>query len=202
MTPRQRRIHHTGLETLAGAPRKSWLGRFTPLAHIQSAWIKSLLTVWGECVGGKTRAQYRLENCGRFFVDVKDSCWSDSQLSRITDAIEQARKEGFRGEQAAARARTILWAMPLKDMIDESERRDDADFIEEVMLETFKTDDPVYLVGMQFYTTRNKISDITKELQLVAPWLTNGEARKRVRWCLEIFRAKVFLSVRRKMKDA
>lgn len=202
MTPRQRRIHHAGLETLAGAPRKSWLGRFTPLAHIQSAWIKSLLTVWGECVGGKTRAQYRLENCSRFFSGVKDSCWSDSQLSRITDAIEQARREGFRGEQAAARARTILWAMPLKDMIDESERRDDADFIEEVMLETFKTDDPVYLVGMQFYTTRNKISDITRELQLVAPWLTNGEARKRVRWCLEIFRAKVFLSVRRKMKDA
>lgn len=200
MTPRQRRLHHAGLETIASAPRKSWLGRFTPLAHIQSAWIKSLLTVWGECVGGKTRAQYRLENCSRFFSDVKDSGWSDSQLSRITDAIEQARKEGFKGEQAAARARTILWALPLKDMIEESERRDDADFIEEVMLQTFKTDDPVYLVGMQFYTTRNKISDITRELQLVAPWLTHGEARKRVRWCLEIFRAKVFLVVRRKMK--
>ncbi|VTN15488.1 Uncharacterised protein [Raoultella terrigena] len=69
------------------------------------------------------------------------------------------------------------------------------------MLQTFKTDDPIYLVGMQFYTTRNKISDITRDLQLVAPWLTNGEARKRVRWCLEIFRAKVFLAVRQKMKD-
>lgn len=34
-----------------------------------------------------------------------------------------------------------------------------------------------------------------KPLVPVAPWLTDSEARKRVRWCLEIFRAKAFLSV-------
>ncbi len=48
MTPRQRRLHRAGLRKVAAAPRKSWLGRFTPLNGIQSAWIKSLLTVWGE----------------------------------------------------------------------------------------------------------------------------------------------------------
>ncbi|TWV14207.1 hypothetical protein FRA07_29970, partial [Klebsiella quasipneumoniae subsp. similipneumoniae] len=48
---------------------------------------------------------------------------------------------------------------------------------------------------VNYYTTRKKISDITREIQLVAPWLTDSEARKRVRWCLEIFRAKAFLSV-------
>jgi hypothetical protein len=68
------------------------------------------------------------------------------------------------------------------------------------MLATFDSQDPVYLVGLQFYTTRKKISDITRELQAVAPWLTNGEARKRVRWCLEIFQAKVFLAVRRQIE--
>lgn len=47
MTPRQRRNHRAGLETVSKATRKSWLGRFTPLSGIQSAWIKSLLTVWG-----------------------------------------------------------------------------------------------------------------------------------------------------------
>lgn len=52
MTPRQRRLHRAGLETVAAAPRKSWLGRFTPLNGIQSAWIKSLLTVWGEGMRG------------------------------------------------------------------------------------------------------------------------------------------------------
>ena len=200
MTPRQRRIHIESLGKAAAAPRKSWLGKFTPLTGVQSAWIKSLLTVWGECVGGKTRAQYRLENCSQFWSEVKQSEWSDNQLSRITDALGQAREEGFRGIQAALRARSILWPVTLSALIEESERRDDADFIEQIMLDTFNQHDPVYLVGMQFYTSRKKISDITRELQQVAPWLSVDEARKRVRWCLEIFRAKVFLAVRRQMK--
>lgn len=202
MTPRLRRQHYAGLGIVATAPRKSYLGKFTPLTTIQSAWIASLLTVWGECVGGRTRAQYRLENCRRFWTYAKEAEWSDTQLSRITAAIEQARKEGFRGAQSVARAKTLLWGqLSVREMIEETERRDDADFIEGVMLQTFKSDDPVYLVGMQFYTTRNKISNIARELQSVAPWLTNGEARKRVRWCIEIFRAKTFLAVRRKLDD-
>lgn len=200
MTPRQRRIHIEGLGMAAAAPRKSYLGKFTPLKSVQSAWIKSLLTVWGECVGGKTRAQYRLENCSQFWSEVKKSEWSDAQLSRITEALKQAREEGFRGVQAALRARSILWPVTLSTLIEESERRDDADFIEQIMLDTFNQRDPVYLVGLQFYTSRKKISDITRELQNVAPWLTDGEARKRVRWCLEIFQAKVFLAVRKRMQ--
>jgi len=200
MTPRQRRIHIEGLGEAASAPRKSWLGKFTPLTGVQSAWIKSLLTVWGECVGGKTRAQYRLENCSQFWSEVKQSEWSDSQLSRITEALGQAREEGFRGVQAALRARAILWPITLSELIEESERHDDANFIEQIMLNTFDQRDPVYVVGLQFYTTRKKISDITRELQHVAPWLTDGEARKRVRWCLEIFQAKVFLAVRRQLE--
>lgn len=200
MTPRQRRIHIEGLGKAAAAPRKSYLGKFTPLKSVQSAWIKSLLTVWGECVGGKTRAQYRLENFSQFWSEVKQSEWSDTQLSRITEALGQAREEGFRGVQAALRARSILWPVTLSALIEESERRDDADFIEQIMLNTFDLHDPVYLVGRKFYTTRKKMSDITRELQHVAPWLTDGEARKRVRWCLEIFQAKVFLTVCRQMK--
>lgn len=201
MTPRQRRIHQEGLGKAAAAPRKSWLGKFTPLNSVQSGWIKSLLTVWGECVGGKTRAQYRLENCSQFWSGVKESEWSDKQLSRITEALDKAREEGFRGVQAALRAKSILWPVTLSELIDESERRDDSDFVEQVMLKTFDAHDPVYLVGLQFYSTRKKISDIARELMHVAPWLTNDEARKRVRWCLEIFRAKVFLAVRRSVES-
>lgn len=201
MTPRQRRKHQKGLETVAAAPRKTWLGKFTPLTNVQGGWIKSLLTVWGECVGGKIRDQYRLANSRRLWREAKDSDWSESQMSRITNAIEQARTEGYRGPQAIMRAHTILWPVTLGEIIDKAEDQDDADFIEGVMLKTFKTDDPVYLVGMKFYTTRNKISDIARELQQVAPWLTDGEARKRVRWCVEIFRAKIFLAVRREINE-
>jgi hypothetical protein len=78
---------------------------------------------------------------------------------------------------------------------------DDVDFVEQSVLLAFETNDPVYVVGLHYYTTRKKISDITRELRMVAPWLTDGEARKRVRWCLEIFRAKVFLSTRKLLAD-
>lgn len=200
MTPRQRRNHYEALGQAAAAPRKSWLGKFRPLTGVQSGWIKSLLTVWGEVVGGKTRVQYRLENCSQFWSEVKKSEWSDTQLTRITEALAQARNEGFYGVQAALRARAILWPVTLSELIEESERRDDSDFIEQVMLAAFESHDPVYQVGLQYYTTRKKISDITRELQQVAPWLTNAEARKRVRWCLEIFQAKVFLAVRRQIE--
>lgn len=201
MTPRQRKAHQKALEIAAAAPRKSWLGRFTPLTNVQSAWIKSFLTIWGESVGGKTRAQYRLENCDQFWEKMKEDGWSDNQLSRITDAISQARAEGFHGVMAMKRARTILWPVTLSDMITESEHKDDADFMERAILGALKSDDPVYVVGLQYYTTRKKISDITRELQVIAPWLTPEKARERVKWCLQIFRAKVFLSARQQLTE-
>jgi hypothetical protein len=197
MTARQKRNHHSALERAAAAPRKSYLGRFTPLNTVQSAWIKSLLTIWGEIVGGKTAAQYRLENCNRFVSAAKADEWSDSQLSRITEALNQAKKEGFKGRQAVVRAHTLLWSISLSELIDQVGRKHDADYIEQAVLGAFKSDDPVYTIGRRYYTTRRKISDITQELQHVAPWLTHDEARKRVRWCLDIFRAKIFLAVRR-----
>ncbi|MBK0004361.1 hypothetical protein [Erwinia sp. S38] len=200
MTPRQRRLHAAGLATIAAAPRKSWLGRFTPLTTIQSGWIKSLISTWGDCVGGKTRDQYRLENIGKFCAGVKATDWNDDQLLRITEALNQARNEGFKGAAAFGRAKAILWPVTLREMIERSSLDDDADFIEQVVLNTFKSDDPVYLVGMKFYTSRDKISDITREVQVLAPWLSDNEARKRVRWCLEIFRAKVYLAVKRKIQ--
>ncbi|OAT26708.1 hypothetical protein M976_02869 [Buttiauxella ferragutiae ATCC 51602] len=197
MTPKERRAHHAAIERAAAAPRKSYLGRFTPLNGIQSGWIKSLLNVWGEYAGGKTNAQYRLENCNRFVSKAKDDKWSDSQLSRITAALEQARHEGYKGHEAVRRAHTVLWAVSLSEMIDEVSRQDDADLIEKAVLNAFKPDDPVYCIGLNYYTTRKKISDLSRELQQVAPWLNENEARKRTRWCIQIFQAKVFLSVRK-----
>jgi hypothetical protein len=123
--------------------------------------------------------------------------WSDKALERFTAALNQARSEGFRGQLAMNRAHEILWPRPSVSIIDEAIRKDDTDFVEQSVLLALDLNDPVYLVGLQYYTTRKKISDITRELQVIAPWLTIDEARKRVRWCLEIFRAKVFLSARK-----
>lgn len=68
------------------------------------------------------------------------------------------------------------------------------------MLQALDINDSVYVVGLQYYTTRKKIADIARELKMIAPWLTDRAARERVRWCLEIFRAKTFLAVRNQMQ--
>ena len=199
MTPRQRRMHHKGLETVAAAPRKSWLGRFTPLTNVQGGWIKSLLSTWGEGVrGGAAPRMPREHSC---WSVIRRGRWSDKALERFTVALEQARSEGFKGEQALKRAHCIIWPQTPSSVIDEAITNDDVDFIEESVLSAFDINDPVYIVGLQYYTTRRKIADISRELQAIAPWLTDGEARKRVRWCLEIFRAKVFLSSRKLMEE-
>lgn len=198
LTHKKRREQQKALETAAAAPRKSYLGRFTPLNGIQSAWIKSLLTVWGESMRGGTAPRRPTGHaCWRFQKIIQ---WSDAALERFTVALTQAREEGFRGQQALNRAHSILWPVPAKCVIDTAINDDDVNFVEQCVLLAFEVTDPVYVIGTSYYTTRKKISDLTCDLQQIAPWLTSDEARKRVRWCMEIFRAKVYLSARQQLK--
>ncbi|WP_343529289.1 hypothetical protein [Yokenella regensburgei] len=197
MTPKQRRAQQAALETAAAAPRKSYLGRFTPLTGIQSAWIKSLLTTWGEGMrGGAAPRMPRNHACWQMLKGVR---WSDAALERFTAALNQAREEGHRGQQALNRAHAILWPTELRGMIDAAIHEDDVDFVEQAVLQAFEVSDPVYVIGTNYYTTRKKISDLAGDLQKIAPWLTPEKARERVKWCLQVFRGKVFLAARQKM---
>lgn len=155
MTPRQKRQYLEGLGKTAMAPRKSWLGKSILLNDVQSGWIKSLLTVWGECVRGGTAPA---KPCGHSCWQViRGTNWSDKALERFTAALNQAREEGYRGEQAMRRARSILWPEPAASVIDEAMTLDDAEFMEDVVLQAFDLKDPVYIVGRQYYTTRKNI---------------------------------------------
>jgi hypothetical protein len=107
----------------------------------------------------------------------------------------------FRGQQALNRAHNILWPKKIGSIIDAAISEGDADFIEKCVLSAFESSDPVYIVGVDYYTTRKKISDICRELQQLAPWLSVDDARWRVRWCLQIFQAKVFLVARSQLKS-
>lgn len=194
MTPQQRRKHLNALNEVASVTHKRYLGRPALLTGMQSAWIKSLLSVWGESMQGRsTPPKPRSHSCWRA---VKGNRWSDKALERFTVALKQARDEGFQGQQALNRARAILWPKPATSAIDTAIHDDDVDFIEQCILKAFGVSEPVYVVGVSYYTSRKKISDITRELQQIAPWLTLEQARERVKWCLQIFRAKVFLSAK------
>lgn len=199
MTPVQRRKHHNALNEVANATHKRYLGRAVLLTGIQSAWIKSLLTVWGESSRGG--AAPRIPTGHACWRGIKGLRWSDKALERFTAAIKQARDEGFRGDQAMKRAHDILWPQPARSVIDDAINEDDTDFVEQCVLRAFEANDPVCIVGVSYYTTRKKISDISRELQQLAPWLSDNDARWRVKWCLQIFQAKTFLMARNHLKN-
>lgn len=194
MTSQQRLKHQKALNEVAAVIHKRYLGRPELLTGIQSAWIKSLLTVWGGSVcGGTAPRKPTSHSCWRMQKGMR---WSEKALERFTVAIERAREEGFSGQQALNRAHAILWPKASSSVIDTAIHDDDVDFVEQCVLKAFDTSDPIYVVGVSYYTTRKKISDITRELQRLAPWLTSEQARERVKWCLQIFRSKVFLTAK------
>lgn len=199
MTPMQRRRQNAAMSEVAVATHKRYLGRPELLTGIQSAWIKSLLTVWGESLRGATFP--RKPTTHSCWWAIKGVRWSDKALERFTAALEQARREGFRGPNALRRAQIILWPKPETSVIDSAISDDDADFVEKCVLDAFDVNDPVYIVGLSYYTTRKKISDITRELQKIAPWLTADQARERVKWCLKIFQGRAFLSARKNLRS-
>ncbi|HDS4945055.1 TPA: hypothetical protein QHY57_005322 [Klebsiella pneumoniae subsp. ozaenae] len=199
MTPLQRRRQNTAMSEVAIATHKRYLGRPELLTGIQSAWIKSLLTVWEESQRGEVYP--RKPTAHSCWWSVKGERWSDKALERFTAAIEQARAEGFRGPNALKRAQVILWPKQESSVIDTAISNDDADFMEKCVLDAFEVTDPIYIVGMNYYTTRKKISDITRELQKLAPWLTADQSRERVKWCLKIFQGKAFLSARKNLRS-
>ena len=194
MTPLQRRRHNAAMSEVAIATNKRYLGRAKLLTGLQSGWIKSLLSVWGEAMcGGTAPRMTKGHACWR---TIKGKNWSDKALERFTEAIKQAREEGYQGQHALNRAHAILWPKPSTSIIDTAIRNDDADFVEQCVLKAFDISDPVYVVGMSFYTTRKKVADLARDLQRAAPWLTFKMAKDRVNWCIQIFQAKTFLSAR------
>ncbi len=55
MTPKQKReIKHNAWATVAGVPRKKYLGKYQRLTRLQTLWITSLLNAWGDMYGGNT----------------------------------------------------------------------------------------------------------------------------------------------------
>lgn len=91
MTPMQRRRQNAAMSEVAVATHKRYLGRPELLTGIQSAWIKSLLTVWGESLRGSTFPR----------KPTTHSCWwsvkgSDGQIRRLSASLLQLNRQGLK----------------------------------------------------------------------------------------------------------
>ncbi len=153
MTPRQRRNHIEALGKAASAPRKSWLGKSMLLTGIQSAWIKSLLTTWGEGVSGEQPHDcLALMHAGMFLRAGDGRIRHCLALQLHWNKLEQR----IRGPQALNRSHAILWPQPATSIIDEAIHDDDVDFVEQSVLQALDVNDPVYIVGLPVYATTQK----------------------------------------------
>jgi hypothetical protein len=94
--------------------------------------------------------------------------WSGLQLRLSKREARALRRAGIKESTLYNLAATP------SSIIDEAMTSDDVDFVEQSVLAAFDINDPVYVVGLQFYTTRKKISDITRELQKSLPGLLTG----------------------------
>ncbi|MFP2517065.1 hypothetical protein [Buttiauxella agrestis] len=104
---------------------------------------------------------------------------------------------GHRGEGLLIRAELILWPQKtFGDTLTACGKRENEDFIEQAILRAVRIDDPVYIVGEYFYGKHKTIAYISHKLQVIAPWLTDKQARDRVKWCLEHFQSRVYLSLK------
>lgn len=198
MTPNQKRqLKNNAWSAAAAAPRKSYLGKLKRLNEVQAGWIKSLLSVWGECVGGST-AGHLTGGGGSFWGCIIHEDWNDDQAQKITRVLNELRKAGYKGEELIAMAKTIIWPKEsLADMIANAKEADDATFVESVILKAFKKDNPVYILGLDYYTTTKTVTDMGRYMRHYhAPHLTRIQSEDRVRWCIELFNYAAFVAIR------
>lgn len=197
MTPNKKRIiKQAAWSAVAAAPRKSYLGKYSRLNEIQSQWIKSLLNVWGEAYGGSTSGH--LGAGGGFWGCIIQEEWSDEQAQKITRTLRELRKIGYRGDALISMAKSIIWPKTsLTEMLERSAVEEESDFIETIILKTFKKDNPIYILGLDYYAHAKRVSDMGRFLQFYyAPHLTRIQAEDRVRWCIELFNSAVFIAIR------
>ncbi|WP_227136717.1 hypothetical protein [Kosakonia radicincitans] len=179
---------------LAKVPRRSYLGKYRRLKPSQARWVRSLLSLWGSVYGGS--GTEHLSGGGGMWSMIITG-WSGEQQEKITDVLTRLKKIGYSGENLIVMARAILWPKKsLSEIIASAIDRDEADFMEAVILKSFPKEGLVYEVGKRYYASRQPLVDMARWMQYhYAPFLTEKQCIDRIRWCVELFNSAVFFTL-------
>lgn len=181
--------------TLAAAPRRSYLGKYRRLTPSQSRWVRSLLNHWGGMYGGS--GTEHLSGGGGMWSMILTG-WTGEQQERIATVLSGLRKIGYTGDALFEQAKAIIWPKKsLSDLIGNAGDQEEAAFMEAIILKSFKTGNPVYEIGKDYYTWGKTINDMARWMQYYyAPFLTEKQCIDRVRWCIELFNSAVFFTLK------
>ncbi|MGK5747063.1 hypothetical protein ACSNKN_19320, partial [Proteus mirabilis] len=93
------------------------------------------------------------------------------------------------------KAKSILFPkQSLSNMFQRANDVDEADFVEKAILKAFDKSNPVYVVATDYYLGRNTMQTLANYIQQqIAPWLTTKQCIDRVRWCIALFNAKLYM---------
>ncbi|WP_343463498.1 hypothetical protein [Pantoea sp.] len=163
----------------------------------QQAWIRHLLTLWGQHLGGEDYDRGEVNVIGRLMMRCE---WSEQKGRQIEKIVSELHCEGLRGEELFRKARDLL--MPktsASNIIALAKESDDAAFVEAVMVKTFGRDNPIKNVARLRYCKRKSVQNIGASL-IYYTSITPKEARNRMEWALEILEGEMFYAIKREME--
>lgn len=190
----KRADQNTEWSELARVPRRSYLGKYRRLKPPQARWVRSLLSLWGSAYGG-SGTEHLSSGGGMWSMIITG--WSGEQQEKITDVLTRLKKIGYSGENLIVMARAILWPKKsLSEIIANATDRDEADFMEAVILKSFPEENLIYMVGKRYYANRQPLVDMARRMQYhYAPFLTEKQCIDRIRWCVDLFNSAVFFTL-------
>lgn len=163
----------------------------------QRAWIRHLMTVWGDHLGGEEYERGEINVIGRLMMR---SEWNEQKAKQIEKIVTELHCEGYRGEELHRKARDLLIHQSATgNIIALAKESDDAAFMESVMVKTFGRDNPIRSVARLRYC---KCKSAQKMIQSLVYFtgISSKEARNRMEWSLEILEGEMFYAVKREME--
>jgi hypothetical protein len=184
----------------ANAPRKSYLGKLENITPSQKRWIKYILSMWGEKMGGDCGPPGYVSIIGRLMLRVE---WTENKGKAIVNTVNELYKLGYKGDELFKKVREII--MPkssLSELLKEAQDEKDAEFVDLVIAKTFNVNSPLRIVAKKYYCEQRSIKDIADYLARISGVLmTEKMARDRVKWCLDLFEAKIYKAISYEIKQ-
>lgn len=186
-------------QQLAKAPRKSYLDKVQRITPVQDRWVGSVLNMWGDAVGGNTAPTGKCGVIGRLMISTE---WDENKGASIVKTVEDLHKLGYRGTDLFQKAKEILNPRnSFSNLFTRANEGEEAAFVDQVVLKEFTQGNPIRAVAIQYYCERKDMQEIACYLNRVhAPHLTLKQCIDRIRWCREIFKARMFYSLVREME--
>lgn len=160
----------------------------------QQAWVRHLLTLWGQHLGNEDYDRGAVNVIGRLMMR---SEWSEQKGRQIEKIVSELYCEGLRGDELFCKARDrLIPQSSTANIIALAKESDDAAFVENVMVKTFGRDNPVKNVARLRYCKCKSAQNIERSL-IYYTGITGKEARNRIEWASEILEGEMFYALRR-----